>query len=69
MSPEVEAMTPAQRLTKGLCPECGVDLSRLDVSAHRDGHWNDAAFKRGLVDDAAIRHKMMTDFVAAHLKS
>lgn len=66
MSNEARAMTPAQRMTKGLCPECGVDLSAMDARAHRDHHWPRKPSSDENAGQAFVRYKMLTDFAAQH---
>ncbi len=62
MDEATSAMTPAQRMTKGLCPECGVSLTGLGVLAHRATHWPDFIKPDGQNDEAIARHRMMTEF-------
>lgn len=68
MDPEIQAMTPAQRMTKGFCPECGVDLSGQNPLGHRDYHYPRQQVTRGLTADAAVRFKMLTEYHAANQK-
>lgn len=65
MDPEVHAMTPAERMTNGLCPECGKDLAHTNVIGHRDHHYPRQQTSRGLSGEAKVRHTMLTEYAKA----
>jgi hypothetical protein len=65
MDTEVHAMTPAERMTNDLCPECGKDLAHTNVLGHRDYHYPRQQVTRGLQAEAKVRHKMLTEYAAS----
>jgi len=44
-----------------ICPECGEDLSKVDVLDHRDGHWGKIQPDPRLFPDAAKRWEILTE--------
>lgn len=62
MEPEVHDMTPGERMTKGLCPECGKDLAHTNVLGHRDHHYPRQQTTQGLRGEAKVRHTMLTEY-------
>lgn len=61
-----EVMTPAERATAGLCPECARELGGIDVIGHRDHHYEIARAKRVLDGDAKVRYDMLTAYAKEH---
>lgn len=64
MLPEVEKMTPTQRLVAGRCPECGRNMAGLNPLAERDYHWDVEPLDRPASREALARYNMLTDFAA-----
>ncbi len=62
---ETEDLTPAARMTKGLCPECGYPLVGLNILGHRDGHWGERQVRNRLEGQALARFTMLTNYAAA----
>jgi hypothetical protein len=67
---EGKNISPDDALAKGLCPECAVDLRKVNPIAHRKTHWrtmprDDAQGQEGLrrmqmLDDFIIKNKVRT---------
>lgn len=64
MSDSNLTMTPAERMTAGLCPECGKDLAGLNPEAERDYHWAKKPKNDGSSNEALARYTMLTGFAA-----
>ena len=62
MTEKVRAMTPAERLAAGFCPECGESLEGLSASHHAATHWKMPISSTGSNDDAIARAKMLTEY-------
>lgn len=62
MSETVRALTPAQRMTKGYCPECGAAVERAIALAHRDDHWRKRPSEEPGDVEALKRWRMLTDY-------
>lgn len=45
---------------KKICPECGEDISNIDVLGHRDGHWGRIPPDPRLHPEAAKRYEILT---------
>lgn len=57
------AMTAAQRMTKGLCPECGADLSEEDALHHRQLHWDQKLLNAAPDSQANVRAAMLDNWM------
>lgn len=68
MKDEHAAMSPAMRMTKGLCPECAVSLEGLDPVAHGQQHWSWKALNDPLAVEARVRMKMLENFAISLLE-
>ena len=44
-----------------ICPECGRDVSGVDVFAHRDGHWGSIPPNPDRFPDARKRYDALTE--------
>jgi hypothetical protein len=65
-APKWHTMTPAQRMTAGLCPECGADLSEEDAQHHLDLHWDPRLLIRDPESQANVRAKMLRNYIKEH---
>lgn len=65
MDAKSNEMTPAQRMTAGLCPETGVPLEGRDILSHRDQIWDPIMVKHGLSDEGKARFAMLTNYATA----
>lgn len=45
------------------CPECGRDLTDVDVLAHRDEHWGDECPDPRHYKEAARRYGLLTEMI------
>lgn len=54
-------VTPDEAVKKGLCAECGCDMTDVDVQSHNAGHWphteNPEAKRRAALNMAAFGPK------------
>lgn len=66
MTPEIEALSDAQRMTKNLCPECGKDMVGLSALAEREYHYPRASDVKDGSDVLKRRYKLLTDYATAH---
>jgi len=48
-----------------ICPECGEDITAVDILAHRDGHWGKTPPDPRLFPDAAKRFDALTALAEA----
>jgi hypothetical protein len=67
MSPEVQAMSPAQRMTAGYCPECGLNLTGINVISHSREHWPQVIPDRADTQEARVRQRMMQNYYDAQV--
>lgn len=44
-----------------ICPECGRDVSGIDIKGHRDGHWGRIPPDPRLFPEAAERYAALTE--------
>lgn len=69
MLPELQKMTPEQRLADGRCPECAVKLDGRDTLAERDHHWPKHPEDRPEHAEARKRYAMLTELAAAQAQA
>jgi len=62
MEEKYAAMTPAQRITMGRCPECAESLDGLSAIAHANSHWEHPIRPNGKNDDAIARERMLYEY-------
>jgi hypothetical protein len=63
MDETTAALTPEERLAKGLCAECGMDLTGQNPQSHAAVHWPLYIFPDGRNQEAIRRQKLMADYV------
>lgn len=66
MDPDAAVLTPEERLSQGLCCECGEPLGELDVTHHSLQHWVQWIRPDGTNAEAIRRQGLMSDYAAAH---
>ena len=62
-------LSPAERMTAALCPECGKDLTGINPEAERDYHWSKKPKNDGSSVEALARYMMLTNFAASQDKA
>lgn len=66
MSPQARKMTPSQRISADLCPECGEPLAERSAEAHAMDHWPSRNVERGLMGpEGTARRRMLLDYANA----
>jgi len=60
-----QEMTPAQRMTAKLCPECFADLTVESAQHHLDMHWQPRLLNADPDSQANVRAKMLRNFIKA----
>jgi hypothetical protein len=61
-------MSPAQRLSADLCPECGHSLAGIDVMHHVVDHWGERIPDDPRFEQARVRRRMLADYARTHAK-
>lgn len=65
-APKWIGMSPAQRMTSSLCPECGADFSDESPQHHLDLHWDPKLLNAAPDSQASVRAKMLRGYIKDH---
>lgn len=62
MSAEARTMKPAERMAKGLCPECGLAVAKNQAIAHRNDHWPKRLVDEDYNAEAIARYVLLSNY-------
>ncbi len=65
MSDEARTMKPADRMAKGLCPECGLAVDKKVAIAHRNAHWPRKLSDEERDEKARERYVLLSNYAKA----
>lgn len=61
-----EYISPDDAISKGLCPECAADLTKINAIAHRASHWYKMPNDDFDGQEGRRRMKMLDDYIVEH---
>jgi hypothetical protein len=59
-------LTPDEAIAQNRCPECGVDLTKVNPIAHSKAHWRVPPRDDRYGREGLRRQKLLQDFIAKH---